>query len=90
MLFNFSIQTKHFIRKKSKFFKKMNCFTKILYPNTPLGLPMIVEALIRCLRCSWRSSYRWVERFTFIFSIKFVFVGCIFYTPLLQSFHLLI
>jgi len=34
MLFNFSIQTKHFITKKSKFFKKMNCFIKILYPNT--------------------------------------------------------
>ena len=37
MLFNFSIQTKHFITKKSKFFKKkMNCFIKILYPNTLL------------------------------------------------------
>jgi len=36
MLFNFSIQTKHFITKKSKFFKKMNCFIKILYLNTLL------------------------------------------------------
>ena len=38
MLFNFSIQTKHFITKKSKFFKKMNCFIKILYPKTLLAL----------------------------------------------------
>jgi len=37
MLFNFSIQTKHFITKKSKFFKKMNYFIKILYPNTLIG-----------------------------------------------------
>jgi len=34
MLFNFCIQTKHFITKKSKFFNKMNYFIKILYPNT--------------------------------------------------------
>jgi len=34
MLFNFSIQTKYFITKKFKFFKKQtNCFIKILYPN---------------------------------------------------------
>ena len=38
MLSNFYIQTKHFITKKSKFFKKMNCFTKIVYPNTLLDL----------------------------------------------------
>jgi len=37
MLFNFCIQTKHFITKQSKFFKKMNYFIKILYPNTLLG-----------------------------------------------------
>jgi len=37
MLFNFYIQTKHFITKQSKFFKKMNYFIKILYPNTLLG-----------------------------------------------------
>jgi len=36
MLFKLSIQTKHFITKKSKFFKKMNYFIKILYPNTLL------------------------------------------------------
>jgi len=34
MLFNFCIQTKHFSTKKYKFFKKMNYFIKILYPNT--------------------------------------------------------
>jgi len=36
MLFNFCIQTKHFITKQSKFFKKMNYFIKILYQNTLL------------------------------------------------------
>jgi len=41
---------------------------------------VIVVPQIRCLRCSWTSSYRWIERLTFIFSMKFVFVGCIFYT----------
>ena len=46
MLFNFSIQTKHFITKKSKFFKiKMNCFIKILYQNTPLMLIFIIKTI---------------------------------------------
>ena len=35
MFFNFSIKIKYFIIKKSKFFKKINYFTKIFHPNTP-------------------------------------------------------
>jgi len=45
IIFNFSIQTKHFITKKFKFFQKMNCFIKILYRNTLLAYSVKLGSL---------------------------------------------
>jgi len=50
MFFKFSIQTKDFITKKSKFFKIMNYFVKMLYPNTALGFLILLYMHMRLSR----------------------------------------
>ena len=66
MLFNFYIETKHFITKQSKFFKKMNYFIKILYPNTFLDSRASNSRCITsfqqlCFMASLKDLGYWIE-----------------------------
>jgi len=66
MLFNFYIQTKHFITKKSKFFKKMNCFIQILYPNTLLRFVENKEVIVCFVVFGIDLKYGFVVNFSII------------------------